>query len=129
MRLLEGPLKVPEMTYSTNDGFRSTFEAAHPDVELVHYREPHGRFLEKLQREVTVHSRIFFCEPAEVRLASEEILSKPSFTRTADQLLKHHRGCPLPEEGPRGAEGEATGVLQSLGCLRLCPQGAQRLLE
>ena len=50
--------------------------------------EPRKRFLEKLQREITVHGRIFYCELAEVRLASEEILSKPSFTATADQLLK-----------------------------------------
>ena len=62
------------MTYSICDDFRSAFEAAHPDVELVQYREPHKRFLEKLQREITVHGRIFYCELAEVRLASEEIL-------------------------------------------------------
>ena len=35
MRLLEDPLNVPEMTYSTYDDFRSAFEAAHLDVELV----------------------------------------------------------------------------------------------
>ena len=44
--------------------------------------------LEKLQREITVHGRIFHCELAEVRLASEEILSKPSFTPTTDEILK-----------------------------------------
>ena len=43
--------------------------------------------MEKLQREITVHGRIFYCELVEVRLAREEILSKPSFTPTADQLL------------------------------------------
>ena len=167
-------------------------------MELVQYREPRKRFLEKLQRETTAHGRIFYCELAEVRLASEEILSKPSFTPTADQLLKltrtdvpvaisgeedamnrlnalliayefpglmgysrsrqiegvwtgggidyyiavnqrrqknprhalHcHRRCTFPQEGPRGAEGKATGVSQSFGCFRLYPQGAQRLLE
>ena len=57
-------------------------------MRLLTVREPHERFLEKLLREITVHGRIFCCELAEVRLASEEILSKPSFTPTADQLLK-----------------------------------------
>ena len=74
------------MTHWTYDGIRSAFEGAHPDMELVQYWEPHKRFLEKLQRAVTVHGRIFYRELAEVRLASEEILSKPSFTPTADQL-------------------------------------------
>ena len=79
MRLLEDPLKVPEMTYSTNDDFRSANEAAHPDVELVQFREPHKRFLEKLQREITVHGRIFYCELAEVRLAAKRSCqSRPS---------------------------------------------------
>ena len=76
---LQDKLKVPEVTYSTNDDFRLAFEAAHPDVELVQNRTSQ-EVGEKLQCEVTVHGRIFYCELAEVRLASEEILSKPSLT-------------------------------------------------
>ena len=118
------------MTYSTYDDLRSAFEAAHPDVELVQFREPHKRFLEKLQRKITLHGRIFYCELAEVRLASEEIVSKPSFTPTADHLLKLTRtDVPVAISGEEDAMNRLNATLIAYEFLGLMGYSRSRQIE
>ena len=64
---------------------RQGFTRHHGDTILV---EPHKRFIERLNRDLLVHATVLTYELGEVRLRSETIIQKPTWSQTPEQLLK-----------------------------------------
>ena len=87
-RLAEDPGRIPEMALEVFDEHRAAFGRAHPDVLLSIFNEPHQRFVERMARDVAVHSKIFNYPLGEVRLRFEEVKTRPVFSETAEHLLQ-----------------------------------------
>lgn len=69
----EDPSKVPEIPGEDHAEFRQQFIDRHPDVVLPHHREPHRKFVERLQRDFLVHGAVNFYEVGEMRTQNETI--------------------------------------------------------
>ena len=87
-RMEEDPSKVPEIGADDHGDFRLTFTKAHPDVILNSWKEPHKRFVEKVNRDYLVHGSIPFYEIGEMRVRSDTILQKSGISSSAEQLLQ-----------------------------------------
>ena len=74
--LEEDPHKIPEMGVQEYGQKRATFVANHRDVLLTDFCEPHKRFLERFDRDFTIHEVIPAYEIGEIRLKSEHIAQK-----------------------------------------------------
>ena len=59
-KMEEDPSKVPEIPGEDHAEFRETFVARHPDVVLPIHREPHRKFVERVQRDHLVHGFVHF---------------------------------------------------------------------
>ena len=75
-KMEEDPSKVPEIRGEDHAEFRDTFVARHPDVLLPMHREPHRKFVERVQRDYLVHSFVRFYEVGEIRTRNEQIAQK-----------------------------------------------------
>ena len=73
-KMEEDPTKVPEIPGDDHAEFREQFVAKHPDVLLPHHREPHRKFVERIQRDFLVHGAVVFYEVGEMRTRSEQIV-------------------------------------------------------
>eukprot|EP00913_Durusdinium_trenchii_P008689 g8162.t1 len=87
-KMEEDPNKVPEIPGEDHAEFRQQFIARHPDVVLPHHREPHRKFVERLQRDFLVHGAVNFYEVGEMRTRNETIAQKSGISRSAEDLLK-----------------------------------------
>ena len=87
-KMEEDPTKVPEIPGEDHAEFRQQFIARHPDVVLPHHREPHRKFVERLQRDFLVHGAVNFYEVGEMRTRNEQIAQKSGLSRNAEDLLK-----------------------------------------
>ena len=87
-KMEEDPSKVPEIPGEDHAEFRQQFIARHPDVVLPHHREPHRKFVERLQRDFLVHGAVNFYEVGEMRTRNEQIAQKSGLSRNAEDLLK-----------------------------------------
>eukprot|EP00913_Durusdinium_trenchii_P008545 g8024.t1 len=87
-KMEEDPNKVPEIPGEDHAEFRQQFIARHPDVVLPHHREPHRKFVERLQRDFMVHGAVNFYEVGEMRTRNEQIAQKSGISRSAEDLLK-----------------------------------------
>ena len=86
-RMEEDPNKVPEMATEDHAEFRARFVTAHPDVILLDAREPHKKFVEKLNRDFLVHGMVQFYNASEIRTRSDSIVQKTGLTKNAEDLL------------------------------------------
>ena len=84
----EDPSKVPEIPGEDHAEFRETFVARHPDVVLPLHREPHRKFVERVQRDYLVHGFVHFYEVGEIRTRNEQIAQKSGLTKNAEDLLR-----------------------------------------
>ena len=87
-KMEEDPSKVPEIPGDDHAEFREQFVLKHPDVLLPHHREPHRKFVERLQRDFLVHGAVPFYEVGEMRTRSEQIAQKSGLTKNAEDLLR-----------------------------------------
>ena len=87
-KMEEDPTKVPEIPGDDHAEFREQFVSKHPDVLLPHHREPHRKFVERIQRDYLVHGSVPFYEVGEMRTRSEQIAQKSGLSKNAEDLLK-----------------------------------------
>ena len=87
-KMEEDPSKVPEIPGDDHAEFREQFVLKHPDVLLPHHREPHRKFVERIQRDFLVHGSVPFYEVGEMRTRSEQIAQKSGLSKNAEDLLK-----------------------------------------
>ena len=80
-KMEEDPSKVPEIPGEDHAEFRETFVARHPDVVLPIHREPHRKFVERVQRDHLVHGFVHFYEVGEIRTRNEQIAQKSGLSR------------------------------------------------
>ena len=84
----EDPSKVPAIPGDDHAEFREQFVTKHPDVLLPHHREPHRKFVERIQRDFLVHGAVPFYEVGEMRTRSEQIAQKSGLSKNAEDLLR-----------------------------------------
>ena len=84
----EDPSKVPEIPGEDHAEFRETFVQNHPDVLLPIRREPHRKFVERVQRDYMVHGFVHFFEVGEIRTRNEQVVQKSGISKSAEDLLK-----------------------------------------
>ena len=87
-KMEEDPSKVPEIPGEDHAEFRDTFVARHPDVLLPMHREPHRKFVERVQRDYLVHGFVHFYEVGEIRTRNEQIAQKSGLSKNAEDLLR-----------------------------------------
>ena len=87
-KMEEDPSKVPEIPGEDHAEFRDTFVARHPDVVLPIHREPHRKFVERVQRDYLVHGFVHFYEVGEIRTRNEQIAQKSGLSKNAEDLLR-----------------------------------------
>lgn len=87
-RMEEDPSKIPEIPGEDHAEFREVFVGRHPDVLLPHHREPHRKFVERVQRDFLVHGSVKFYEVGEIRTRDESIAQKSGLTKNAEDLLR-----------------------------------------
>ena len=87
-RMEEDPPKIPEIPGEDHAEFREIFVGRHPDVLLPHHREPHRKFVERVQRDFLVHGSVKFYEVGEIRTRNETIAQKSGLTKNAEDLLR-----------------------------------------
>eukprot|EP00913_Durusdinium_trenchii_P011418 g10723.t1 len=87
-KMEEDPSKVPEIPGDDHAEFREQFVTKHPDVLLPHHREPHRKFVERIQRDFLVHGAVPFYEVGEMRTRSEQIAQKSGLSKNAEDLLR-----------------------------------------
>jgi hypothetical protein len=87
-KMEEDPSKVPEIPGEDHAEFRETFVARHPDVVLPLHREPHRKFVERVQRDYLVHGFVHFYEVGEIRTRNEQIAQNSGLTKNAEDLLR-----------------------------------------
>ena len=87
-KMEEDPSKVPEIPGDDHAEFREQFVLKHPDVLLPHHREPHRKFVERIQRDFLVHGSVPFYEVGEMRTRSEQVAQKSGLSKNAEDLLK-----------------------------------------
>lgn len=68
-----------------------SFVANHPDVLMTEFREPHKRFVERMDRDFTIHEVVPRYALGEIRLKSEHIAQKGGLASSAEQLLRAAR--------------------------------------
>ena len=84
----EDPSKVPEIPGEDYAEFREVFVNRHPDVLLPPHREPHRKFVERVQRDFLVHGFVHFYEVGEIRTRNEQIAQKTGLSKNAEDLLR-----------------------------------------
>ena len=60
----------------------------HPDVLLPLHREPHRKFVERIQRDYLVHGFVHFYEVGEIRTRNEQIAQRSGLSKNAEDLLR-----------------------------------------
>lgn len=86
-RMEEDPNKIPEMAQEDHAEFRNRFVTAHPDVILLDSKEPHKKFVEKLNRDFLVHGMVPYYTVAEIRTRADAIVQKSGLSKSAEDLL------------------------------------------
>ena len=87
-RMEEDPLRIPEMSVQEYGQKRIQFTDSHKDFIMTDFNTPHKRFLERFDRDFTIHEIVLRYELGEVRLKSEHIAQKGGLTQTSEQLIK-----------------------------------------
>ena len=87
-KMEEDPSKVPEIPGADHAEFREIFVKRHPDVLMPPHREPHRKFVERVQRDFLVHGFVHFYEVGEIRTRNEQIAQKSGISKNADDLLR-----------------------------------------
>lgn len=87
-KMEEDPSKIPEIPGDDHAEFRDQFVSSHPDVVLPPHREPHRKFVERLQRDYLVHGSVPFYEVGEIRTRTEQIVQKSGLSKNSEDLLK-----------------------------------------
>ena len=87
-KMEEDPSKVPEIPGEDHAEFRDVFVKRHPDVLLPLHREPHRKFVERVQRDFLVHGFVHFYEVGEIRTRNEQIAQKTGLSKNAEDLLR-----------------------------------------
>ena len=85
-KMEEDPSKVPEIHGEDHAEFRETFVKRRPDVLLPPHREPHRKFVERVQRDC--HGFVHFYEVGEIRTRNEQIAQKTGISKNAEDLLR-----------------------------------------
>ena len=87
-KMEEDPSKVPEIPGDDHAEFRGQFVGRHPDVLLPPHREPHRKFVERIQRDFLVHGAVPCYQVGEMRIRSEQVAQKSGISKNAEDLLK-----------------------------------------
>ena len=106
MRLQEEPHKIPEIHSTDFSDMRERFLAAHPDVILTEFNEPHKKFVEKVDRDLQVHGVCQFYELVECRVRKDKITPKSGFSKSIEGLLK---ATEVVDEAQVDSEEDALG--------------------
>ena len=88
VRLQEDPTKVPEIGVFDHADMRERWWTAHPDIVLQDDNEPHKKFVEKVNRDITVHGVMMFYELTEVRVKKDKVVKAAGFSKTLDGIVK-----------------------------------------
>lgn len=80
VRLAEDPSKIPEIGMFELTDMRERFWTAHPDLLVNDDNEPHKKFIEKVNRDLTVHGVMLFYELVEVRVKKDKITATKGFS-------------------------------------------------
>ena len=80
-KMEEDPSKVPEIPGEDYAEFGEVFVNRHPDVLLPPHREPHRKFVERVQRDFLVHGFVHFYEVGEIRTPTSRLLRKQVYQR------------------------------------------------
>ena len=110
-KMEEDPSKVPEIPGEDHAEFRDTFVNAHPDVLLPLHREPHRKFVERVQRDFLVHGFVHFYEVGEIRTRNETIAQKTGISKSAEDLLKV---VAIDQPAPASSESQVMDKLHAL---------------
>eukprot|EP00438_Fugacium_kawagutii_P023814 Skav204935 [mRNA] locus=scaffold2514:68997:87350:+ [translate_table: standard] len=86
-RMEEDPNKIPELAQEDHAEFRNRFVTAHPDVILLDSKEPHKKFVEKLNRDFLVLGILPYYTVAEIRTRADAIVQKAGLSKSAEDLL------------------------------------------
>lgn len=86
-RMEEDPNKIPEMAQEDHAEFRARFVRNHPDVILLDGKEPHKKFVERLNRDFLVNGMVPYYSVAEIRTRSDAIVQKAGLSKNAEDLL------------------------------------------
>jgi hypothetical protein len=84
----ENPHQTPEIGGEDHGEFRQRFTEAHLDVVLTSWKEPHRKFVKRLNSDFLVHGAVPFYEVGEIRVRSATIVQKAGFMPNADDLLQ-----------------------------------------
>ena len=87
-KMEEDPSKVPEIPGDDHAEFREQFVGRHPDVIIPLHREPHRKFVERIQRDFLVHGAVPCYQVGEMRIRSEQVAQKSEISKNAEDLLK-----------------------------------------
>jgi len=87
-KMAENPNQVPEIAGEDHGEFRQQFVDAHADVVLNAWKEPHRKFVERMNRYYAVHGSVPFYELGEIRVKGETIHQAHGFARSAQDLLQ-----------------------------------------
>ena len=88
LRLEEDPHKIPEIAAPEIADMRERFKVSHPDITLKLWNEPHKKFVEIMNRDITVHGMVMFYELGQCRVRADKIIAKTGWSQTADEMLK-----------------------------------------
>ena len=109
-KMEEDPSKIPEIPGADHAEFREIFVVRHPDVLLPPHREPHRKFVERVQRDFLVHGFVHFYEVGEIRTRNEQIAQKSGISKTAEDLL---RVVTVEQSGPTSSESQVMDKLHA----------------
>ena len=106
-KLRQDPSLIPEIPVGEYNDFRARFVERHPDLNILEYREPHKKFIERMLRDQIMHDVIPAYKIGEMKLRSETVVHKANLTHTADLLLQVSK-----EEQPVAVSSEADAINQ-----------------
>ena len=109
-KMEEDPSKVPEIPGDDHAEFREQFVARHPDVLLPPHREPHRKFVERIQRDFLVHGSVPCYQVGEMRIRSEQVAQKSGLSKNAEDLL---RVVTIDQPPPAASEAQVMDKLHS----------------
>ena len=125
-KMEEDPSKVPEIPGDDHAEFREQFVARHPDVLLPPHREPHRKFVERIQRDFLVHGSVPCYQVGEMRIRSEQVPQKSGISKNAEDLL---RVVTIDQPPPAASESQVMDKLHSffvaLEYLNICDFNAK----
>ena len=87
-RLEEDPSLIPIIGAQDFYDMRAKYVSRHPEILLQDFKEPHKRFVERLQKDYTVDELVKYYELGRIRLKSETIEQHSGLASTPAHLMR-----------------------------------------